>query len=229
MWFHRLAKRVLRLVIPLLLDVRVEGLHHVPRQGPLIVAINHTNFWDGVLATAYLPRDVVGLAKVELFRVPLLGLILRWYRAVPVHRGEVDRHVLGKAVEALQQGRVVSMAPEGTRSKDHRLQRGRDGMAFLAARTGAPVLPMAISGSELFWSQVVRFRRTPTRIVIGQPFRFTVRGEVEREMLRRMTQEGMYRLAALLPEGYRGYYSDLSQATRELIEPYRSADQKEAA
>ena len=218
MWFQRILKPLLRGVIAVLLDYRIEGLGHVPRKGPVLVAINHTNFWDGVLATVVLPRHVVGMAKVELFRTPVLGQLLRLYGAYPVRRGVVDRAALTATLEALGRGQVVSMAPEGTRSKDHRLQKGRPGLAFIATKSGAPVLPFAVSGAERFWGRLRRLRRTRVKISIGPPFRLLWDGDkVPRMVLREMTDEAMFRLAELLPEEYRGRYSDLGSASTHYL------------
>jgi 1-acyl-sn-glycerol-3-phosphate acyltransferase len=224
MLFHRFAKSILRGLLAILLDYEVVGLENVPRKGPLIVAINHMNFLDPVLATVLIPRDIVSMAKAELFGYPLVGLVFGLYGAFPVRRGEIDRRALRKAMAALKEEKALLMAPEGTRGGDWRLIEARDGVAYVALRASVPILPMAISGSERFWKELARLRRTKTRIVVGEPF-FLVpeEGKVTREQLREMTAEAMYRLAALLPPQYRGVYSDLSAATEEHIRPYKGA------
>ncbi|MFQ5945083.1 MAG: lysophospholipid acyltransferase family protein [Anaerolineae bacterium] len=218
MWLQRILRPLFRGLMAVLLDYRIEGLDHVPGEGPVLVAINHSNFWDAVLPTVVLPRYVVGMAKIELFRTPVLGQLLRLYGACPVRRGQVDRQALTATLTALGRGEVVSMAPEGTRGKDHRLQKGRPGLAFLAAKSGAPVLPFAVSGSERFWGRVTRLRRTRVKISIGPPFRLLWEGDkIPRSVLREMTDEAMFRIAALLPEEYRGRYSDLETASTNYL------------
>ncbi len=224
MLFHRFAKSILRGLFSILLDYEVVGLENVPRKGPLIVAINHMNFLDPVLATVFIPRDIVGMAKAELFGYPVVGLVFRLYGAFPVHRGEVDRMALRKAMAALKEEKALLMAPEGTRGGDWRLIKARDGVAYVALKASVPILPMAISGSERFWKELARLRRTKTKIVVGEPFVLVPReGRVTKEQLSEMTTEAMYRLAALLPPQYRGVYSDLSEAREEHIRPYKGA------
>jgi len=220
--FHRFAKLILRGLLAILLDYEVVGLENVPRKGSLIVAINHMNFLDPVLATVFFPRDIVSMAKAELFGSPLVGLVFRLYGAFPVRRGEIDRTALGKAMAALEEKKALLMAPEGTRGGDWRLIKARDGVAYVALKASVPIIPMAISGSERFWKQLARLRRTKTKVVVGQPFVLAPReSKATREQLSEMTTEAMYRLAALLPPEYRGVYSDLEAAREEHIRPYK--------
>ncbi len=224
MLFHRFAKSILRGLLAILLDYEVVGLENLPRKGPLIVVINHMNFLDPVIATVLIPRDIVSMAKAELFGSPVVGLAFRLYGAFPVRRGEIDRRALGKAMAALREEKALLMAPEGTRGGDWRLIKARDGVAYVALKGSVPILPMAISGSERFWKELARLRRTKTKIVVGEPFLLVPgEGRVTREQLREMTTEVMCRLAALLPPQYRGVYSDLSEATEEYIRPYKGA------
>lgn len=222
MLFHRFAKLILRGLMAILLDYEVVGLENVLRKGPLIVAINHMNFLDPVIATVFIPRDIVSMAKAELFGSPAIGLIFRSYGAFPVRRGEIDRTALRKAMAALKEEKALLMAPEGTRGGDWRLMKAHDGVAYVALKASVPIVPMAISGSERFWQGLARLRRTKARVVVGEPFILIPgEGKVSREQLSEMTTEAMYRLAALLPPEYRGVYSDLSAAREEYIRPYK--------
>jgi 1-acyl-sn-glycerol-3-phosphate acyltransferase len=129
---------------------------------------------------------------------------------------------LKKAMAALEEERVLLMAPEGTRGGDWRLIKARDGVAYVALKASVPILPVAISGSERFWKELARLHRTKTKIVVGEPFFLVPKEErVTREELSEMTTEAMYRLAALLPPEYRGVYSDLQVAREEHIRPYK--------
>lgn len=222
MLFHRFAKLILRGLMAIFLDYEVVGLENVPRKGPLIVAINHMNFLDPVIATVFIPRDIVSMAKAELFGSPVVGLVFRLYGAFPVRRGEIDRTALRKAMAALKEEKALLMAPEGTRGGDWRLMKARDGVAYVALQASVPILPVAISGSERFWKELARLRRTKTRVVVGEPFVLLPReGRVSREQLSEMATEAMYRLATLLPPEYRGVYSDLSAAREEYIRTYK--------
>jgi 1-acyl-sn-glycerol-3-phosphate acyltransferase len=115
----------------------------------------------------------------------------------------------------LKAGQALLMAPEGTRSEDGSLQRAKDGPALLAMWTGAPILPVAISGPREFWRNLTRLRRTPVRIRVAPLLTLEGRGRrPSREAAREGTREIMWRLAAMLPREARGAYSDLPQAYR---------------
>ena len=218
MWTRRLSNSVVRILAKILLKLEVVGLENVPPEGPLILAITHTNFLDPALAGGVMPRELVIMSKVENFWHPILGIIVRLYGAFPVRRGEVDRQAIRRSLEVLAGGQALLMAPEGTRSGHGRLQKGHDGMTFIALRADAPILPVAITGVEHFWANLSRLRRTPIKIVIGKVFRFSSGGErAGREIMSKMTEEGMYQLASLLPPERRGVYSDLDSATEEYL------------
>jgi len=218
MWTRRFCNFVLHILFKILLKLEIVGLKNVPPEGPLILAITHTNFLDPALAGGVMPRELVIMSKVENFRHPFLGIIVRLYGAFPVRRGEVDRQAIRRSLEVLAGGQALLMAPEGTRSGDGRLQKGHDGMTLIALRAAAPILPMAITGGEHFWTNLSKLRRTPVKIVIGKVFRFSsARRRVGRTVMGKMTEEGMYQLASLLPPERRGVYSDLDSATEDYL------------
>ncbi|MGA9351975.1 MAG: lysophospholipid acyltransferase family protein [Anaerolineae bacterium] len=193
-------------------------MENVSSEGPLILMITHTNFLDPLLAGTLMPREVVTMSKVENFWHPIMGILVRLYGAFPVRRGEVDLWAIRRSLEVLDNGEVLLMAPEGTRSGHGRLQKGHDGMTFIALRADAPILPMAIIGGERFWDNLPKLRRTPVKIVIGKVFCFSPgRERVRRATMSKMTQEAMYQLASLLPPERRGVYSDLDSATEEYL------------
>lgn len=197
---------------------RVEGLENFPLQGPAILMINHIAFFDPAVVLGNLPRNIVPIAKAEGFRNPILYLWLKLWRVIPLRRGEVDRAALREILRVLAAGEVVLIAPEGTRSSG--LQLARVGVAFLGYRSGAPIIPVALEGTSGFPTiNAARWRQPGAVVRLGQPFRFRpVHGRPGREQLRRMTNEAMYVLASMLPEGRRGVYADLSAATTETIE-----------
>ena len=205
---------VLRFLFKILLKIEIVGLENVPRQGTLIFMINHVSFLDPVLILGLMPRQATAFAKIETLSYPALGLLIRLYGVVPVRRGEVDRQALRQAIEILARGEALLVAPEGTRSHHGRLQQAHDGVAYIALRTGATIIPVAILGQERFPASLKRLRRAKIQIRIGKPFRF-VPGKVSRDELRAMTKEAMYQLASLLPPERRGVYSDLESATEK--------------
>jgi 1-acyl-sn-glycerol-3-phosphate acyltransferase len=196
----------------------VEGEENIPPQGPGILYFNHTAFVDAVAVLASIRRDAVPIAKFEAVRIPFWGIFPKLWGAIMIKRGEADRSALQQAVSVLESGELLLLAPEGTRSPA--LQRARDGMAYLAARTGAPVIPVAVEGTEGFPSlDPKRWSLPGARIRFGRPFRFRLPGgRVPRQWLHKMTDEAMYRLASLLPPARRGVYGDLQRATTETIE-----------
>jgi 1-acyl-sn-glycerol-3-phosphate acyltransferase len=160
------------------------------------------------------------MSKLENYNNPLLGIIIKLYGTFPVRRGELDMSAIRTSLQVLQEGQGLLMAPEGTRSQNATLQEGRDGMAWLALHSGAPIVPVALSGQEDLGHYLKRLRRTPVRVVFGPAFCLrTMEGMPHREQLTHMTTEAMYALAALLPPEYRGVYSDLSKTTSRFLVP----------
>jgi 1-acyl-sn-glycerol-3-phosphate acyltransferase len=220
-YLQRIANLIIRFLMFLLLDYEVQGLENIPAEGPVITAQNHMISVDTVIAAAFIEREAVGMSKAENYNVIPLAILFKLYGTFPVRRGEVDRTALRTALKVLKEGKVLMAAPEGTRSRTNTLQRGKDGLTYIAIRAGAPIVPVAIWGQEKFWEQLRKLRRTKVKMAMGKPFIFEPgEGKLTREQLSQMTDEMMYRLAALLPPEYRGYYSDLSAATDEYLRPY---------
>jgi 1-acyl-sn-glycerol-3-phosphate acyltransferase len=213
----------IRILARILFRVHDEELARIPHQGPLILVANHVNFSDvPVFYTHLIPRPVTGFAKIENWNNPALGFLFSLGGAIPIRRGAVDRTAIGRALEVLRSGRILAIAPEGTRSGDGRLQKGHTGVAVLALDSGAPIWPVAYHGLEKFRHNLVRLRRTDFYFRVGTPFRVRVEdGRLTREVREQITAEIMYRIAALLPPEYRGYYSDLSQATSQYLVPVK--------
>lgn len=203
----------------LLVDVTTIDADRVPDEGPLLVVMNHIAAIDPfVVVGAVQSRYLVPMSKVENTRHPIIGLMTRAWGAYPVRRGEVDRRAIASTLELLRQGRAVLLAPEGTRHPV--LQEAKHGMAYLATKGGAAILPVGLEGTDRFPRTLLRLRRTPVTVRFGRPFRFRVSGtqRVARQDLHAMTQEAMYQLASLLPEHRRGAYSDLSRMTTHYLE-----------
>jgi 1-acyl-sn-glycerol-3-phosphate acyltransferase len=203
----------------LLCKIESDQLQQVPLKGPLILVCNHINFLDAPVAyTHLLPRPLTGFAKAETWDSPFLGPLFSLWGAIPLQRGEADFSAMHKALEALEQGRIVAMAPEGTRSGNGRLRRGHPGIVTLALRSGAPLLPLVYFGGEAFQTNVRRLRRTDFHFCVGRPFSLDMQGgKVTRLVRQHIADEIMYQLAALLPEAYRGEYADLEAATQRYL------------
>jgi 1-acyl-sn-glycerol-3-phosphate acyltransferase len=130
------------------------------------------------------------------------------YGAFPVRRGEVDRKALGKAVAIMREGRVLGISPEGHRSETATLGRAKPGAARMALQTDTPILPVAVSGTESAVSELFRLRRPRMAVRIGEPFRLEAQKPVSKERQQDLADELMLRIAALLPESYRGVYAN---------------------
>jgi 1-acyl-sn-glycerol-3-phosphate acyltransferase len=158
------------------------------------------------------------MAKEEAYKYPVWGIFPSIWQAIPVRRGDIDRRALRMALEVLDAGELILIAPEGTRNPT--MQRGREGIAYIGYRSGAPIVPIAVSGTEGFPTlNPRRFRQPGAVIKFGRPFRYRREARrPDRSRLRQMTDEAMYILAAMLPEERRGVYADLSKATVETLE-----------
>ena len=198
---------------------RITGVEHLPRTGSAILMINHIAFLDPVVVLGNLPRNVVPLAKAEVHALPVWGFFTRLWDVIPVHREALDRKALEHALAVLAAGEVVLIAPEAHRHTA--MEQGREGVAYLAHRANAPVVPVAVFSTPGYPTLVGPWNahKPGAYFHMGRPFRFKpVMGRLPRERLRLMTDEAMYVLAAMLPEQRRGYYADLSRATTETIE-----------
>jgi len=211
---HWISVGLIRLAARVLLRVRVLGLEHVPASGPGILVANHVNFIEPLLLFVTVPRHLTGLAKAELWNNPISRLWARSWGSIPIRRGEIDLNAIRSALQVIKQGGMLGLAPEGTRSHHGRLQRGRSGVVLLALRApDALILPVGVYGQEQFYTNVRRLRRTPVQMVIGRGFYLNVgEGRVTHEMRQEISDEIMLQIAALLPEQYRGVYSDMPAA-----------------
>ena len=197
---------------------QVEGVENVPAQGPAILMINHINFVDPFVVLHILPRNIVPMAKVEVYGYPIVGIFPRIYGVIPVQREEIDRRAIQGALEVLKAGEIILVAPEAHRGPA--LRTGKEGIAYLATRANVPIMPVAIDGTIGFPTLrfLPRWRQPGASVKFGVPFRFKTLHRARHEVLRQMTDEAMYILAAMLPENRRGVYADLSIATHETIE-----------
>jgi 1-acyl-sn-glycerol-3-phosphate acyltransferase len=196
--------------------VRVEGaIDEIPREGPVIIAANHASNLDAVVIGSWLipkfGRRFQWLGKKELFAWPVVGFLADRGGVHPVDRSTADVEAYRLAKRILDEGHALVIFPEGTRSPDGALQEGRDGVASLALRTGAPIVPVAIAGSDRRWPRGQKLPRPGGQVTVrvGSPFRLAdeLPSDVERRDAKAQgTAIIMRRIAALLPERQRGVY-----------------------
>jgi 1-acyl-sn-glycerol-3-phosphate acyltransferase len=198
---------VFRLIAWLLARVHAEGAEHFPDEGAVIVVTNHLNYFDTPVVAMTLPRPSYVLAAEKYEHHPWMSLILKTAGAIFIQRGEVDRRALRQARNVLEDGHVLSVAVEGTRSQTGGLARGKTGTAYLATRTDATLVPVAVWGTEGVIDAWKHLRRPDVYIRYGEPFRLPA-GRARSPELDTYTDEIMARIAGLLPLRYRGVYRD---------------------
>lgn len=211
---------IIQFLTAIICRLDVAEIKKIPQKGPVLLVANHVNFLEvPVLRVRMGLRPVVALAKRETWGNPFLAFLFNMWGGIPIRRGEADLMAFSKSVEVIKSGKILVAAPEGTRSSHGRLQKGYPGIVLMALRSEAPVLPIALWGHENFWDNIKHLRRTDFNLRVGNPFRLNDHGKgLTREVRQQMTDEVMYQIAALLPEKYRGVYSDFSKATQEYIE-----------
>lgn len=203
--FYHVCTGAFSVALRMLGSWQIKGRENVPA-GPLIVVSNHLSFIDPPLLAASLERRLVFLAKRELFH-GLGGWCVRTYGAIEVRRGEFDRHGLEEAQAALRRGLALVIFPEGRRNPRGGMGPAQPGAVLLAHRSGAPVLPVGITGSERVQRLGDVFSHPAVRVAIGPPITIPPGGKaIARREISRWHEEIMAAVACLLPEDYRGAY-----------------------
>lgn len=207
------SRRPVALALSLLCQYEIKNRDVSLPEGPLIVVSNHLSWLDiPLLGVAIRRRRISFMAKREYFRSPVHAFIIRAFGAFTVDRGTVDRTAFYLADRALHNGCALGIFPEGTRSRTFQLQKGKLGVAFVALRSNAVILPVGISGTEKIrhkyqGSNRRLFYRPRVTVNIGEPFKLPqVNGRPGRAHLASSTETVMRRIAELLPEEYRGVY-----------------------
>lgn len=206
---YRCAKVIAWVTIPVFGRFEVVGLENLPRTGGVILAANHQSNADPPVLFLALPRALWFMGKEGLFRNRIVAYFLRILHVFPVGRGGRDVEAANWALGVLRQGRGLVIFPEATR-RPRGMGPGTEGLAFLAARSGVPVVPIGITGTEHMTTLLrIPFPLCRIRIVVGEPLSFSVpEGRLPRDELKAMTDTIMRRIAALLPPEYRGLYAD---------------------
>ena len=204
---YHISRLIIAIGLRLFTRRRVSGRDHIPPQGPLIVVANHLSAIDPPLVDSVLDRRPAFMAKEELFQSRLNSWFMRSLGAFPVSKGRPGRQALRQAMQALTAGRPLVIFPEGMRSRNGQLKHALPGAALIAERSGAPILPVGISGTEKIKGLSWLWHRPRVTVNIGAAFTLPPNsGKLTRDGLARHSQFIMARIAGLLPPAYRGHY-----------------------
>ena len=196
---RRVLIALVRFLFRFVMEMEVVGLENLPREGPVILAANHVTNFDVFPMQFALPRVIFFMGKAELFKNPVMDLMLRNLSGFPVNRGEKDQWAMRHAAKVLNHGQVLGMFPEGTRSKGRGLAVAKTGAARLAIEAHCPILPMVVTGSDRF------FKRFPYRTHVQIKLLPALMPRPAENPLA-LTDRLMFTLAQALPEDMRGVY-----------------------
>ena len=207
LWFYYIVIVIIRGIIKLLTRCQVRGKENIPRHGPLLIVANHLSLADPPLLGVSFGRKVTFMAKQELFRFRLFSYFLNGIGAFSVRRGQMDRKAIRQAYQVFDDGAALVMFPEGTRSRNGQLQFAFSGPTLIAVRSGVPVLPVGVIGTERIKGVSWLLHRPRITVNIGRPFYLpAVSNRLTKGELAELTNSMMGHIAELLPPKYRGCY-----------------------
>lgn len=198
---RRVFTRMVRGIFHLISTIQVEGVEHLPLTGGVVLASNHLTNFDVFPMQFALPRLIFFMGKAELFKNPVLDPVLRRLGGFPVNRGARDDWAMEYAASILDRGQVLGIFPEGKRSHGQGLHTAKTGAARLALRSGSPIVPMAVQGTDRLFEHFPR--RSPIHIQMGEP----IYPQPHQSSLA-LTDRVMYSIAEMLPLHLRGVYAD---------------------
>ncbi len=161
--FYSFFRGIITFLFKIAFNLRFEGVENLPKQGGVVYASNHRSYADPVIVSLKIKKRCTYMAKEELFKNPLFSLLIRAFGAFPVQRGKGDMNVINNSISKLQSGKNLVIFPEGTRSKDGKVGSGKTGVALIAAKSNAQVIPVGIvyEGKLSFRKKVVVRYGTP--------------------------------------------------------------------
>jgi 1-acyl-sn-glycerol-3-phosphate acyltransferase len=217
---EKVINSLIRSALNMFCKIDKEDLNKIPLKGPAILITNHVSNLEGPLFYVNLrPRKTIAMAKSELFDKFFTRTILSTWGAIPVKRGAADMQAMKSCFRVLEEENFLCIAPEGTRSKNGQLLRGKAGTTFIATQQKVPIIPMVHYGLVDLKGNAKKLKRTSVTIKAGRPFYVEKKeeGRINSTDRQNMADEMMYQIAKYLPEEFRGYYSDLSKATTNYI------------
>jgi 1-acyl-sn-glycerol-3-phosphate acyltransferase len=208
---YKTLRSIVRFFMKIIADIEVNGIGKLP-EGNVIAAANHLGRLDTAALMCILDREDIIMPVAEKYKDhPLYGALGRSVDAVWLNRFEADYSALRLILERMKQGGILVIAPEGTRSKTEALQEAKMGVAFLASKSGFPVLPVAVTGTEdrVIVENLKRLRRSKITVTAADLMYIDIpKGKGREEAMRQATDEIMCQIAARLPEKYRGFYAN---------------------
>lgn len=223
---RKIMRGVFRAIFHLLGRVKIEGLENIPQNGAYLIAINHVSLFDPPFILAFWPVAPEAMGAVDIWSKPGQATLARFYGGIQVHRGEYDRALMDTTFRVLKSGRPLLIAPEGTRSHEPGMNRAQPGAAFIIHQADVPVVPVGITGTtDDFLKLALKGKRPELGMKVGAPITLPPvegRGEARRLARQRNADLIMQNIAALLPEEYRGVYSNANR-----IEFSAQADQRQ--
>ncbi|MCE1252058.1 MAG: 1-acyl-sn-glycerol-3-phosphate acyltransferase [Anaerolineae bacterium] len=207
---REIVQSILDHLVRLLVSVEVEGLENIPMQGGVMIAANHLSRMDApILLTLPVKREVVALMAEKYEKHWFFGWFGRTMGFIFIDRSKADFSAFRTAASALKNGLLLAIAPEGTRSKDRRMLEGKPGVILLAHKTGVPIIPASVVGTDVMLKKIFTLQRPKVKVRIGTGFTIPpLERERRDEQLQEWTDELMCRIAVMLPEDYHGFYSN---------------------
>jgi 1-acyl-sn-glycerol-3-phosphate acyltransferase len=208
---YKTLRSIVRFLMKIIADIEINGIDKLP-EGNVIIAANHLGRLDTAALLCILDREDLIMPVAEKYKDhPLYGAIGRAANAIWLNRFDADYSAFRQILERMKQGGLLVIAPEGTRSKTEALQEGKMGVAFLASKSGYPVLPVAVTGTEDrgILENLKHFRRSKITATAADLLHINIpKGPRREEAMRQATDEIMCQIGALLPENYRGVYAN---------------------
>jgi len=203
---------LIRFVIRTIARVDVHGYENLPKGGGFVIAVNHLGFLDAPMAYYALNDWNLFIPVAEKWKEsPILRWLGKYLNAIFIDRFNPDLKSMREMINRMETGQTLVIAPEGTRARDEKMAQGKPGVAYLAAKMGWTILPVAIIGTEdrIIIQNLKRFKKSSIKLVAGKPFTLPSFPKENRdEKLQEFTDEIMCRIAAILPEHNRGYYAE---------------------